>query len=114
MGLAQAQATGAARLARRGCSRVGLTRAEHGALCCQCRLDSGCGAPLRRRAYRPSCRTSPDLFLRRSAHTTAEVDGRLSSSLHGRPVEDHATLVLTTPDGREAIVEVGTRSRSRS
>ena len=29
------------------------------------------------------------------------------SNLHGRPVEDHATLVLTTPDGREAIVEVG-------
>jgi DNA-binding LacI/PurR family transcriptional regulator/predicted dehydrogenase len=48
-----------------------------------------------------------DLFLQRSGHTTAEVDGRLSSSLHGRPVEDHATLVLTTPDGREAIVEVG-------
>jgi hypothetical protein len=31
MGLAQAQATGAARLAGRGVHRVGLTRAEHGA-----------------------------------------------------------------------------------
>jgi hypothetical protein len=27
--------------------------------------------------------------------------------MHAGTVEDHATLVLTTPDGREAIVEVG-------
>lgn len=48
-----------------------------------------------------------DLFQQRSAHTTADVVARLSSTLHGAAVEDHATLVLTTPDGREAIVEVG-------
>ncbi|HEX8510733.1 MAG TPA: Gfo/Idh/MocA family oxidoreductase [Propionibacteriaceae bacterium] len=48
-----------------------------------------------------------DLFLQRSVHTGADVDARLSFSLHGGRVEDHATLVLTTHDGREAIVEVG-------
>jgi predicted dehydrogenase len=48
-----------------------------------------------------------DLFLQRSAHTTADVVARLSSTLHARPVDDHATLLLTTSDGREAIVEVG-------
>jgi predicted dehydrogenase len=48
-----------------------------------------------------------DLFLQRSAHTTADVVARLSSTLHARTIEDHATLVLTTADGREAIVEVG-------
>ena len=48
-----------------------------------------------------------DLFLQRSVHTTADVAARLSSTLHTQPVEDHATVVLTTPDGREAIVEVG-------
>jgi predicted dehydrogenase len=48
-----------------------------------------------------------DLFLQRSAHTSADVDATLSSSLHSARVEDHATLVLTTQDGREAIVEVG-------
>ena len=52
-----------------------------------------------------------DLFLQRSAHTSVDVDldvnARLSSSLHGGRVEDHATLVLTTQDGREAVVEVG-------
>jgi predicted dehydrogenase len=48
-----------------------------------------------------------DLFLQRSANTTADVAARLSSTLHTTTIEDHATLVLTTPDGREAIVEVG-------
>ncbi|HKG49294.1 MAG TPA: Gfo/Idh/MocA family oxidoreductase [Actinomycetales bacterium] len=48
-----------------------------------------------------------DLFQQRSAQTTADVVARLSSTLHSTPVEDHATLVLTTPDGREAIIEVG-------
>jgi predicted dehydrogenase len=48
-----------------------------------------------------------DLFLQRSANTTADVVARLSSTLHARTIEDHATLVLTTPDDREAIVEVG-------
>ena len=48
-----------------------------------------------------------DLFLQRSVHTGADVDARLLSSLHGGRVEDHATLVLTTQDGRKAVVEVG-------
>lgn len=48
-----------------------------------------------------------DLFLQRSAHTTADVAARLSSTLHTRSVEDHATVILSTADGREAIVEVG-------
>ena len=48
-----------------------------------------------------------DLFLQRSANTTADVAARLSSTLHTTTIEDHATLVLTTPDGREAIIEVG-------
>jgi predicted dehydrogenase len=48
-----------------------------------------------------------DLFLQRSAATTVDVAARLSSTLHTSTVEDHAILVLTTPDGREAIVEVG-------
>jgi predicted dehydrogenase len=48
-----------------------------------------------------------DLFLQRSAHTTADVAATLSSRLHHGSVEDHATVILTTPDGREAIVEVG-------
>ncbi len=48
-----------------------------------------------------------DLFLRRSGNTTADVAASLSTTLHTRTIEDHATLVLTTPDGREAIVEVG-------
>jgi predicted dehydrogenase len=48
-----------------------------------------------------------DLFLQRTANTTADVTARLSSTLHTAAIEDHATLLLTTPDGREAIVEVG-------
>ncbi|MET0315793.1 MAG: Gfo/Idh/MocA family oxidoreductase [Rhodococcus fascians] len=48
-----------------------------------------------------------DLFLKRSGNTSAIVSATLSSAMHAGTVEDHATLVLTTPDGREAIVEVG-------
>jgi predicted dehydrogenase len=48
-----------------------------------------------------------DLFLQRSATTAVDVAARLSSALHTGTVEDHATLVLTTSDRREAIVEVG-------
>lgn len=48
-----------------------------------------------------------DLFLQRASAAGAEVTARLSHVLHGRAVDDHATLVLTAPDGREAIVEVG-------
>ena len=48
-----------------------------------------------------------DLFLQRTGSTAAGVAASLSSTLHAGTVEDHATLVLTTPDAREAIVEVG-------
>ncbi len=48
-----------------------------------------------------------DLFLQRTGSTAASATARLSSNLHEGTVEDHATLVMTTPDGREAIVEVG-------
>lgn len=48
-----------------------------------------------------------DLFLHRAASSTTQVEATVSSTLHGRAVEDHATLVLTTDDGREAVVEVG-------
>lgn len=48
-----------------------------------------------------------DLFLHRTGNTSAEVAARLSSTLHAGALEDHATLILTAPDGREAIVEVG-------
>jgi predicted dehydrogenase len=48
-----------------------------------------------------------DLFLQRSATPTVDVAARLSSTQHTSTVEDHAVLILTTPDGREAIVEVG-------
>ncbi|WP_281450383.1 Gfo/Idh/MocA family protein [Paenarthrobacter nitroguajacolicus] len=48
-----------------------------------------------------------DLFLRGCGEAAAEVDSRLSSVLHGQAIEDHASLIITTPEGREAIVEVG-------
>lgn len=48
-----------------------------------------------------------DLFLQRSGSTTGVVASRLSSTLHASTVEDHATVVITTADGREAIIEVG-------
>lgn len=48
-----------------------------------------------------------DLFLQRTRAAGAEVAARISHVLHGRAVEDHATLVMTAPDGREAIIEVG-------
>ena len=48
-----------------------------------------------------------DLFLHGSTATTAAVDATIASTLHRGPVEDHATLVVTTPGGSEAIVEVG-------
>lgn len=37
----------------------------------------------------------------------ADVVRRLSAALHGEAVDDHATIIMTTPTGREAIVEVG-------
>lgn len=48
-----------------------------------------------------------DLFLQRTGSTDAVVAASLLSTLHAEKVEDHATLVLSTPDGRDAIVEVG-------
>ncbi|MDQ0120808.1 putative dehydrogenase [Pseudarthrobacter defluvii] len=48
-----------------------------------------------------------DMFLRGTGETETHVDSRLSSALHHRSVEDHASLIITTPEGREAIVEVG-------
>ncbi|BCW75491.1 hypothetical protein NicSoilB11_18160 [Arthrobacter sp. NicSoilB11] len=48
-----------------------------------------------------------DLFLRGTGETIARVDSRLSSALHHQGVEDHASLILATPEGREAVVEVG-------
>lgn len=47
-----------------------------------------------------------DLFLQRSGATTGAVTGRLATALHAAAVEDHATVVVSTPDGREAIIEV--------
>ncbi|WP_120520760.1 Gfo/Idh/MocA family protein [Arthrobacter celericrescens] len=48
-----------------------------------------------------------DLFLRGTGDSEVQVQSRLSSVLHGQDIEDHASLILTTPEGREAIVEVG-------
>jgi predicted dehydrogenase len=48
-----------------------------------------------------------DLFLQACDESAVSVDSRLSSVLHGGAVEDHASLIITTPSGREAIVEVG-------
>jgi len=48
-----------------------------------------------------------DLFLQGAGLRTAAVAASLSHTLHGGAVEDHATVVLTTEDGREAVIEVG-------
>ncbi len=49
-----------------------------------------------------------DLFLQRSGtHHRRRRRAGCRPRLHTGTIEDHATLVLTTPDGREAIVEVG-------
>ncbi|NYD69879.1 putative dehydrogenase [Herbiconiux flava] len=48
-----------------------------------------------------------DLFLRAGGSTVAHVTAAMSSALHGRGVEDFASLVLTTADGRVATIEVG-------
>jgi predicted dehydrogenase len=47
-----------------------------------------------------------DMALRHLGHPDGAVR-KLSSALHGAAVDDHATMVLTTSTGREAIVEVG-------
>ncbi|NQD89765.1 Gfo/Idh/MocA family oxidoreductase [Paenarthrobacter sp. CM16] len=48
-----------------------------------------------------------DLFLQGCDESEVQVESRLSSLLHNQAVEDHASLIITTPQGREAIVEVG-------
>ncbi|WP_367820440.1 MULTISPECIES: Gfo/Idh/MocA family protein [unclassified Microbacterium] len=47
-----------------------------------------------------------DMAIRHIGHPS-DVVRRLSTALHGEGVDDHATLILTTSTGREAIVEVG-------
>jgi predicted dehydrogenase len=47
-----------------------------------------------------------DMALRHLGHPD-DVVRKQSSALHGAAVDDHATMVLTTNTGREAIVEVG-------
>lgn len=48
-----------------------------------------------------------DLFLQGSAQPAALSVATMSHTLHAGRVEDHATLVLTTADDREAVIEVG-------
>ena len=40
-----------------------------------------------------------DLFLQACDESAVSVDSRLSSALHGGAVEDHASLIITTPSG---------------
>ena len=47
-----------------------------------------------------------DLALQHLGSAAVSLRSR-SRALHGEAVEDHATLVLTTDDGREAVIEVG-------
>ncbi|MGY0390657.1 Gfo/Idh/MocA family protein [Nocardioides sp. WG-D5] len=48
-----------------------------------------------------------DLFLKSSAQPAVLSAATMSHTLHAGRVEDHATLVLTTADDREAVIEVG-------
>src|SRR3954471_7169253 len=48
-----------------------------------------------------------DLFLRSAGAEEVAVTAALSSRLHGRSVEDYASMTLTTADGRIATIEVG-------
>ncbi|HEY3572763.1 MAG TPA: Gfo/Idh/MocA family oxidoreductase [Arthrobacter sp.] len=43
-----------------------------------------------------------DLFLQACGESASSVDSRLSSALHGGAVEDHASLIITTPSGCES------------
>lgn len=47
-----------------------------------------------------------DLALQHLGHDVSSIQKR-SSDLHGERVEDHATVVLSSSTGREAIIEVG-------
>lgn len=48
-----------------------------------------------------------DLFLQSSGASTVSVDAVVSSALHGREIEDFASVTLRTPDGRIATIETG-------
>lgn len=48
-----------------------------------------------------------DLFLRSAGARDAAVTAALSSTLHGRGIEDYASMTMTTADGRIATIEVG-------
>ncbi|PYY39703.1 Gfo/Idh/MocA family protein [Curtobacterium sp. MCPF17_046] len=47
-----------------------------------------------------------DMAIRHIGHPADSI-WKLSTAMHGEAVDDHATMVLTTSTGREAIVEVG-------
>lgn len=48
-----------------------------------------------------------DLFLRGVGTADVQVKSTASSALHDGRIEDHATLLITTVDGREGVIEVG-------
>lgn len=48
-----------------------------------------------------------DLFLQSSGASMVSVDAVVSSALHGREIEDFASMTLRTPDGRIATIESG-------
>lgn len=48
-----------------------------------------------------------DLFMRSAGAREAAVTAALSSTLHGRGIEDYASMTMTTADGRIATIEVG-------
>jgi predicted dehydrogenase len=48
-----------------------------------------------------------DLFLRSAGAEQVAVTAALSSTLHGRGIEDYASMTMTTADGRIATIEVG-------
>ncbi|MBG6218683.1 putative dehydrogenase [Arthrobacter sp. CAN_A6] len=47
-----------------------------------------------------------DMAIRHLGHPD-DIVRKLSATLHGAAVDDHATVILTTRTGREAIIEVG-------
>ncbi|GAA4489228.1 Gfo/Idh/MocA family protein [Microbacterium panaciterrae] len=48
-----------------------------------------------------------DMFLRSAGQRRAKASAALSSTLHGRGVEDFGSLTLTTSDGRIGTIQVG-------
>lgn len=47
-----------------------------------------------------------DMAIRHIGHPV-DIVRRMSTTLHGEAIDDHATLIISTSAGREAIVEVG-------